>query len=79
MDEENEGIVSMLGNEESIYAGTVYAPSGDIEVGGTANVSSVFSTQLIGWNVFVHGNAEIIINFDDGQAFQVPPRMDLQR
>jgi hypothetical protein len=79
MAETNPGIFSLLGNEESSYLGTVYAPTGEIEIGGTADVNPTYTTQLIGWNVFVHGNAEININFEDAYAFQIPPRLDLQK
>lgn len=77
--EGNTGEAALLGNSDSTYGGTVYAPDGTIEVGGTGGVNPTYSTQLIGWNVNIHGNAEIIINFDDTHAFQVPPRMDLQK
>jgi hypothetical protein len=76
--EGNTGEAALLGNSESSYLGTVYAPDGEIEVGGTAGINPTYSTQLIGWNVSVHGTAEIVINFDNALVYQLPPRMDLQ-
>lgn len=77
--EGNTGEAALLGNSESSYLGTVYAPDGDIEVGGTAGIQPTYSTQLIGWNVTVHGTADIVMNFENALVYQFPPRMDLQR
>ena len=78
--EGNTSQASLLGNAGSFYAGTVYAPDGSIEVGGTSDATNnpSYSTQLIGWDVFVHGNAQLDLNFDDALVYQFPPRLDLQ-
>ncbi len=75
----NNGSVNMLGNASSRYLGTVYAPDGEIEVGGTSSLIQSFNTQLIGYNVFVHGDATIDIVNDDAASYQTPPTIDLQK
>lgn len=77
--EGNTGSVNLLGNSDSKYVGTVFAPNGTIEVGGTASDLATYNTQLIGWNVFIHGSPTIDLNFTEGQSYQSPPNLDLQR
>ena len=74
----NTNDVVLVGNSDSKYQGSVYAPDGTIEVGGTGDLD-VFAAQLIGWNVFVHGNATIDIYNDDAINHQIPPNISLQR
>lgn len=78
--EGNTSSARLLGTSASWYGGTVYAPDGEIEVGGTSSATTnpTYSTQLIAWNVIVHGNSELEINFDDAIVYQFPPRLDLQ-
>ncbi len=74
----NTNDVILVGNSDSNYEGSVYAPDGTIEVGGTGDLDVVHA-QLIGWNVFVHGNATIDIVNDDSINHQIPPNISLQR
>ena len=71
--------IDLLGNSTSRYHGLVYAPDGEIEVGGAGNKMPPVNTQLVGWNVIVHGDAESDINFEESLVFQVPPSLDLTR
>jgi len=74
----NSGLIKLVGNDESLFSGTVFAPTGYIEVGGTASMCEVdefgvcdaetFSTQLIGWYVKVVGTSDIDILFDKSRA-----------
>ncbi len=75
----NSGSINMLGNADSRYLGVIYAPDGEIEIGGSGSTLPTYNTQLIGYNVFVHGNATIDINFLESQAYQAPPNIDMQR
>jgi hypothetical protein len=77
--EGNHGTVNLLGDSESYYLGTVFAPDGTVEVGGTGSLLPTFSTQVIGWDVFVHGNTTIDIVNDQGAIHQVPSTVDLQK
>lgn len=79
MAEGNNGDIDLLGTSSSSYVGLVFAPEGEIEVGGAGSTLPTFNTQLIAWDVFVHGDAYIDINFRESQVFQSPPNLDLQR
>jgi hypothetical protein len=79
MDASNPGEIDMLGTETSSYVGTIYAPTGEIEIGGATSTLPTYGTQLIAWDVFVHGTATININYLDSAVAQVPPNLDLQR
>jgi Flp pilus assembly protein TadG len=73
----NTGEVVLLGNAVSNYTGLVYAPNGTIEVGGTAGEYSPINAQLVADTVFIHGNAEVVVNFDDEVNPQVPAMLEL--
>ncbi len=73
------GAVDMAGNGDSFYMGTVYAPNGSVEVGGTSGVNPTFSTQVIADRVKVHGNSKIDINFDIAQIYQSPAYLDMYK
>ena len=73
----NEGTVQMEGNDTSKFFGTVLAPDADIKVTGVSGMHPTFSTQLIGKNVFVSGNALIDINFEEQQNYNIPTTMEL--
>jgi hypothetical protein len=79
MPSSNPADVNLLGNSNSVYTGTVFAPTGDIEVGGSSSSAGYLSTQFIGWNVYVHGTAGMNITFDDEQNFQYPPSIELHK
>ncbi len=75
----NTGDIVLLGNAVSSYEGLVYAPNGTIEVGGTAGELSQINAQLIADTVKIHGNAEVIVNFDDQVNPQIPATIELYR
>jgi hypothetical protein len=75
----NTGDIVLLGNAVSEYLGLVYAPDGTIEVGGTAGESSQVHAQLIGDTVKIHGNAEVIVNFEDALNPSNPALIELYR
>jgi hypothetical protein len=77
--EGNDGEVSLLGNSESKYLGTVYAPSGTIEAGGTGSEISEINAQLIADTVKLHGTTDMIINYDPDDGKQVPPLIELYK
>ncbi len=71
--------VDLQGTSQSWYTGTIYAPDCQIDIGGSSGVQPTYSTQLIGWDVEFHGNVTLDINFQNNQAYQVPPRLNLQK
>jgi hypothetical protein len=70
MAESNTGVIKINGNADSTYRGTVYAPSGSIEVGGTASALGTLSSQFVADKVKVHGNPGLRIEFEDGEIYQ---------
>ncbi len=74
----NTNAIKLNGNNSSYYEGTICAPDGDIELSGSNGTFPTFNTQIVGWNVEVTGNATIDINFNSGENFAAPPRLDLQ-
>jgi hypothetical protein len=79
----NTGTVRLLGTASSSYTGTVYAPTGTVEVGGSGELvdghDTEFYTQLIANTVNVHGNASINITYDLNESRAQPAKMDLYR
>jgi len=87
MDEDNPGLITLVGTDQSLFSGTVFAPTGNIEVGGTSDgttlsdcsvlpmgvpcTSASFSVQLIGNYVKVVGTSVIDILFDETSNFYV--------
>jgi len=72
----NTGTVYITGTSSSSYTGTVYAPNGTVEAGGTAE-SIYVHTQLIGWTVKVHGTPDLYINFEEEKTFTIPAMLEL--
>jgi len=74
----NKG-VSLLGNSDSIYEGTIYAPYSPVDVGGTGNVVNKFSVQLIGNVVNIHGNASLDLAYRASKFFHTPVLLQLDK
>lgn len=79
MDPTYSGEIDLQGTSASYYQGTVFAPAAQVEVGGTASEISSIGVQIIGWDVFVHGDVEMDMFFDDANVYQVPPNLDLRK
>jgi hypothetical protein len=63
--EGNTGEAAIQGTGDSSFRGTIFAPDGDIEVGGTGSSVSDLYTQFIGATVKIHGTSDMHISFDD--------------
>ena len=75
--EGNTSDVSLLGASGSNYIGTVYAPSGTIEAGGGS--LETINAQLIGDTVFLHGNTEVVVNYENIINYRPPANLELYR
>lgn len=73
------GSVTMQGTAISSYTGTVYAPNGPIEAGGTSSLLPTINTQLVGQKVTVGGSTSINIVFNSDENYQVPAALDLMK
>ena len=74
----NTNAVQLTGNNNSYYEGMIYTPDGDIQISGSNGTYPTFNTQVVGYNVEVTGNATIDINFNGGENYATPPKLDLQ-
>lgn len=75
--EGNTSSVTLLGTSDSQYLGLVFAPNGMIEVGGAGSSMNEVHAQLIGDTVKIHGNANLVVNFDDDLNHQRPATLEL--
>ncbi|NJN44787.1 MAG: hypothetical protein HC806_08775 [Anaerolineae bacterium] len=84
---DNAGEVSLKGNSDSHYSGTIYAAHEDsrVEVGGTGDLTSCFNgapcfgTQLIAGTVKISGTATLDVDFNSNQVYFLPARLTLER
>lgn len=74
-----QGDIKLVGNGLGVFAGTIYAPKGEIEVGGTGDVNPTYHTEMIADHVKVHGNAVLHINYDAKNVYIHSPSLDLLR
>jgi hypothetical protein len=77
MDPSNAGVITINGNADSEYVGTIYAPSGRIDAGG--NALDAINAQLIADTVDVQGNTVIDVNVDSALQFRPPASLELFR
>jgi hypothetical protein len=75
----HNGNITLGGTATSEYVGTVYAPSGTIDVGGTGSLISELFTQIIGWTVKVHGNTTMNITYNLDENLSFPAKLDLYK
>jgi len=69
--------VSLNGNEESIFHGTVLAPCSTITLNGTGGNS--YEGQVVGWNVYIGGDATLELTYKRNPLFDQPASMELHR
>lgn len=75
----NTDQVDLQGGSDSTFGGTVYVPSGHIDIGGNSSVGPTYNTQLIANTVTKHGNVAININYDSGWMNGNLARLDVYR
>jgi len=72
----NTSEVYLTGTNGTKFSGTVFAPKGLCEYGGT-NMSTGSSAQLICHQVRLHGNPDITIDFHEDEDYRMPPIVEL--
>jgi len=92
MDPDNSGLIYLVGTDQSYFSGTVLAPSGNIEAGGTSEgitldeagcdtsdgcYAATFNVQLIANYVKIVGTSEIDVTFDESSDFFVVGKLFL--
>jgi hypothetical protein len=81
MAKDNDGVITVTGNADSTYRGTVYAKIGLIEVGGAGSALGSLSSQFVADAVKVHGTSELKIKFELGEIYWAsdPSYLDLYK
>ncbi len=76
VDPNNTNPIKITGGSNTLYSGTIYAPSSQVtlEGGGT---SIGINAQIIGDSVIITGNADLNITYDESKLFFLPPAIDL--
>ena len=65
-----KGLISLNGNDDSSYRGTILAPSADIRINGLNAVrSAAYHSQIIGYFIEVDGTDNIYIKYKDEQNY----------
>jgi hypothetical protein len=75
--EGNTGSVDILGDSNSYYVGTVYAPDGTINVGGGS--MQTVQAQVIGDTIKVHGDTNWDVTYLSGPFYEPPAYMEVAR
>lgn len=72
----SDSVVSLLGTNGTSYAGTVLNPEGICEVGGTADLLGL-RANIICWQIAIHGNPSVTVDYKAAQNLQLPPSLEL--
>ena len=70
----NRNLISLNGNSNSSFSGTILAPGADIRINGL-NSRSGFHSQIIGYYIEVDGQSNTLIKYVDEQnydAYKMP-------
>jgi hypothetical protein len=70
-------VITVNGNAGSRFEGTIYAPTGRIDAGGTA--LDQIQAQMIADTVDVQGNTVINVEIDSALQFRPPASLELFR
>jgi hypothetical protein len=75
--EGNTSTVSLAGTADSEYVGTVFAPSGFVDVGGNSSLLSDLGANIIANNIKVHGDTDLNITYDESVIWHTPIRTEV--
>jgi hypothetical protein len=76
VDPNNTNPITITGASNTVYTGTIYAPSSQVTLeGGGASIG--INAQVIGESVKISGNAELNLTYDESKNFFLPPAIDL--
>lgn len=66
----NRGIISLSGDGESNYMGTIYAPGADLRINGLDSLQGgAYHSQIIGFYVEIDGSSNILVRYKDDQNY----------
>ena len=72
----NSEKVTVNGNSESHFMGTILAVESDIEFTGTGETDTYY-TQIIGYNIQLGGTGDLIVTYFDNIEFSTPATIDM--
>jgi hypothetical protein len=70
--------VNLLGNANTNYVGTVYAPNAKCRIGGTSGAVTTYGVQLICDTVNIHGTSETVLTYDSSMVVRDDARLNLE-
>jgi hypothetical protein len=74
----NANPVKLNGNQDSIISGLIYAPKSTITLNGTGG-NTYTSSQIIGYNVELTGDANLNLIYDSCNGYISPPYIELHK
>jgi hypothetical protein len=75
----NTGPLSLLGGAGSDYTGLVYGVNAMVEIGGGGSLMGTIHVQVVADTVFIHGNSNIEIVYDDAQQLWKSAQIELYK
>ncbi len=76
VDPNNTNPITITGASNTLYSGTIYAPSSLVTLEGGGTTIGI-NAQVIGQSVKISGNAELNLTYDESKLFLLPPAIDL--
>jgi len=76
VDPNNTNPIKITGTSNTVYSGTIYAPSSLVTLEGGGTTIGI-NAQVIGESVKISGNAELNISYEESKLFFLPPAIDL--
>jgi hypothetical protein len=75
----NSGTISINGNSESAFTGSILAPAADVMINGTGGTG--LHGQIIGYTVDLSGTSDTTIVYDDQKNWDapVPPQIEMKQ
>lgn len=75
---ENPSTVTIAGNFDSLFTGTILAPASECRLLGTSGSVGELNTQLICFTVDIAGNSSTTINYNAGNLWHAPVSPSIQ-
>lgn len=79
VDPSNANDVNITGNTGTTYTGTFFAVNSDCTLNGSGDNIGLLSTQIICNKIKITGTAQVNIEYNQAEAYSLPPAIDLAR
>ncbi len=74
----NSEKITINGNSESYFEGSILGLESDIELMGTGETDAYW-TQIIGFNIQLGGTGDLYVNYFDNTLFSTPSKVDMYK